>query len=306
MAHIPSQCSSLARVQHGLITAAQLTGAGITPYRRRRLLEADVLAAVHAGIYRFVAAAVTLEQRCLAACLAVPDAAISGSTAGQLLKLRRMGNGPVHLMVHTRTVELDDAIVHRTNQLGPLDVTTRSDEIRVLTPARLAFDLARFLDDAEFESVIEQMLDRRIVRIPDLYAASRRLRRTGRNGSARFDRVIARRPTWAKPMGSDYEVRLLRSLREQGIELTPQLRVELSNGAVIHLDGGDHGRRFGVEVDHHTWHGGRVAGDYDKWRTRQLLRLGWVVPRIPDSEIDADLPRVVSELAEIYWACRAA
>lgn len=306
MSLIPASLSAIASRQHGLVTAPQLAAGGISAYRRRRLLQSRLLVAVHEDVYRFAAVTPTFEQQCLAACLAVGDLAMSGPTAGRLLGLRRMPPGPVHAMVLVRTVQLRGVIVHRTNQLDAAsDVVLREDGIRVLSNERLVFDLARFCDDHDFESVLEQMLDRRMVTVPQLFATGRRLRRMGRDGSARFGRVLEQRPAWAKPADSDLEVRLLRALRERGVDLQPQLEVELPNGSVIHLDGGDPERRFGVEVDHVTWHGGRVTGAYDKWRTRQLLRIGWAVPRIPDCEINDDLDGVVCDLVEIY-ARRAA
>ena len=53
----------------------------------------------------------------------------------------------------------------------------------------------------------------------------------------------------------------------------------------LHLDGADRGRRFGVEVDHVTWHGGRLAAQRDKWRDRQLMRIDWVVARVTDEDL---------------------
>ena len=302
MSLLPLAASTLARRQHGLITSDQLGDLGVSPYRRRRLLEAGTLDVVHDGVYRFVAVAGSFAQHCQAACLARPDVAISGPSAGRLLKLRRMPIGPVHVIVLTRSVQLEGVIVHRTNQLGADDVVVRDDGIRLLATPRLVFDLARFLDDDDLESVLEQVLDRRLTSVPALFAEARRLRRVGRNGSARFGRVLGRRPAWAKPQDSDLEVRLLRALRAEGVALIPQFELELTDGSIVHLDGGDPARRFGVEVDHHTWHGGRVATEYDKWRTRQLMRIGWQVPRISDAEIDRDLARVVSELVELHRA----
>ena len=45
----------------------------------------------------------------------------------------------------------------------------------------------------------------------------------------------------------------------EGFVLVRQFEVELLNGSIIHLGGADPGRRFGVEVDHVTWHGPRVT-----------------------------------------------
>lgn len=303
MSHLPTAVLAGGRTQHGLVTTNQLTDAGVSDYRRRQLVATRMLIEVHRNVYRFAAAPDTFEQRCLAACLAVPDLVISGTSAGRLWGLRRMATGPVHAMVKLRALELGEVIVHRTNRLDrAVDISVRADGIRVLSIPRLVFDLARFLDDDDLESVLEQVLDRRLIDVLALFAASRRLRHVGRNGSARFGRVLGRRPAWTKPAQSDYEIRLLRALRRRGVQLEPQHLVHLPDGSPVHLDGGDPSRRFGVEVDHITWHGGRLVSDYDKWRDRQLTRIGWTVPRIPDSAIDRDLDRTVDELAEIYFS----
>jgi hypothetical protein len=54
-----------------------------------------------------------------------------------------------------------------------------------------------------------------------------------------------------------------------------------------------------LEVDHITWHGGGLAGAYDKWRDRQLARLRILSLRITDRDIAANLPGEVANLAEI-------
>ncbi|MGI9031773.1 MAG: type IV toxin-antitoxin system AbiEi family antitoxin domain-containing protein, partial [Ilumatobacteraceae bacterium] len=147
MFHMPTEVVTYGRTQHGLVTTPQLIEAGVSHYSRRRLITTGAVLEVHRNVYRFATAPDTLEQRCLAACLAVPDLAISGTSAGRLWQLRRMPSGPVHVMVKQRALELDEAIVHRTNRLDPsLDVVTRADGIRVLSVPRLVFDLARFLD----------------------------------------------------------------------------------------------------------------------------------------------------------------
>jgi hypothetical protein len=162
------------------------------------------------------------------------------------------------------------------------------------------FDLARFLDDDVLESVIEQALQRKVTNVPRLFAAGRRLRRPGRDGTSRFRRVLDRRPMWAKPKHSNHEVRLLRALGARGIDLVPQFSLTLPNGERIHLDGGDPVRRFGVEIDHITWHGGRVGQHHDKWRDRQCGRIGWYVARVTDEDVDKWLDATVDDLVAIY------
>ncbi len=307
MSTFPPALTSLMALQHGVISAEQLGAHGITARQRQTLVRTHALKKLHDGVYASTAVSLSLEARCVAACLAVTDLVISGPTAAQLLNLRKAIGNDIHGMVLHGPTRLAGVVVHRTNQLDvENDVDTRPDGIRLLRPPRLGFDLARFLDDDGFESVIEQMIERRLSNIPRFFATGRRLKKPGRDGSARFARVLAKRPAWAKPKDSDLEVALLRALGERGVALVPQCELLLPDGSSIHLDGGDPSRRFGVEVDHITWHGGRAATQYDKWRDRQTSRLGWVIPRVTDEDLDDHWVMTINDLVEIYNGRRAA
>jgi len=303
MSDLSSSALSLIRLQHGAVSGQQLARCGLGVRSKRRLVLSGTLIEVHRDVYRHAATPDSLEQRCALACLADSGIVISGPTAGRLLRIRRMPHGPIHAMSLRRKVDLEDVIVHRTTTLDPeRDIVYRADGIRVLAPRRLVFDLARFLDDVDFESVVEQLLDRRLTNVPAMFAAGRRLKKSGRDGSTRFARVLWQRPAWAKPKHSDLEVKLLQELRLAGVALQAQCEVRLPDGSVVHLDGGDPVRRFGVEVDHVTWHGGRIASQYDKWRDRQLARLGWMVPRVTDEDLRRRFDETVAELVELHQA----
>lgn len=300
MATTPSALFTIARHQHGLLTTEQISASGLSPHRRRKLVHDGVLHELHVGVFRLESSESSLVQRCLAVCLADPSAVICGPTAGALRSLRKMPTGSIHAMALRRNRRLDGVTFHRTQDLGDNDVTIRRDGIRLLSAPRLAFDLARHLDDHDLESVIEQLLDRRACTVRSLFDVTHRLARQGREGSVRMDRVLRSRPAWSKPLQSDLEAIVLRGLRERGIELEPQLRVEMPTGEALHLDGGDRLLRFGVEVDHVTWHGGRVDAQYDKRRDRQLQREGWVVPRVTDADVRERLVETLDDLESIY------
>ena len=297
---VPPEVLAHARAQYGLVTLAQLDAAGVGRRRRSDLRSAHFLESVHRGVYRLGSHDVGFEQSCLAACLALPDAVVSGPSAGRLMGLRRMPTGLVHVMARTARTQLADVVMHRTTMLGHIDWMRRDDGIRLLRPVRLAADLARFLDDHDLESVIEQMIDRGLVSVPALHACGRRLAACGRDGHRRFARVLDARPTWNKPKDSNLEVRLFRALASRGVVLETQVRIDLGGGHWLHLDGADRSRRFGIEVDHVTWHGGRLATQRDKWRDRQLMRIGWLVARVTDEDVDQRLATTVNELCEIY------
>ena len=297
---LPAETLAQARIQYGLLTRAQLDAAGLSTRHRTYLFEGRFLVPVHKGVYRLGSHDVGFEQACLGACLACPELVVSGPSAGRLIRLRSMPTGSVHVLTGARAVRLSDVVVHHTTTLAKGEWTTRADGIRLLRPVRLAADLARFLDDHDLESVIEQMIDRGLVSIPALYACGRRLAGRGRDGSRRFARVLDGRPAWSKPKDSDLEVRLFRALAENGVVLETQVSIDLGGGRSLHLDGADRGRRFGVEVDHVTWHGGRLAVQRDKWRDRQLMRIDWVVAWATDEDLRQRFASTVAELVEIY------
>lgn len=303
---VPSAVLAHARGQHGLVTLDQLNRARVSRRRRTQLLSGQFLVPVHHGVFRLGSHDVTFEQACLAACLALPDFVVSGTAAGRLLGLRRMPTGPVHVLGRRKGAALRDVVVHCTTVLPSGDWTTRDDGIRLLRPVRLAADLARFLDDHDLESVVEQLIDRGLVSIPALHACGRRLAGCGRDGIRRFARVVDARPAWNRPQDSDLEVRLFRALTAHGVVLEPQVRIDLGGGTRLYLDFADPTARFGVEVDHVTWHGGRLAAQRDKWRDRQLMRIDWVVVRVTDEDLEQRFNATVADLVEIHRRRRAA
>lgn len=301
MSVLPAPIMALARTHYGVVTADQMTSHGVGRHARARLVAQEFLRPVHTRVYRISSHPITFEQRCVAACFADDGLVVCGPSAGRLLHLRRMPRGPVHAMVLRRKIELDGVVVHRTTTLGPGDIAVRPDGIRLLKPSRLVPDLARFLDDLDLESSIEQLLDRRSTSIPALCASARRLRAPGRDGTVRLSRVLEARPAWLKPKDSHLEVRVLRALADRGVHLVPQFVLDVGDDDVpIHLDGADPELRFGLEIDHVAWHGGRVEAQRDKRRDRRAHLVGWFVTRVTDEDLELDFDGVISEIVEIH------
>lgn len=297
MQPFPRSLLAVARSQHGLIRTDDFRAHGVSQRQRSTALASGAIAVVHRGVYRLSSHEVTFEQRCLAACLAAPDAALSGPTAGRLFGLRKLATTDVHLIAR-RTIHLDGVVAHRTVLLDALDVQDRG-LLRILRPARLACDLAAYVDDDDLESVIEQMLERRLVQLATLRQVARRFVACGREGSARIARVLDGRPTWRRPVGSDIELRLQRALERAGLRVVTQHRLILDSGALIALDLAELDLRFGIEVDHSTWHGGRLEVQRDKRRDREAMRLGWTIARVTDDDVEHRLNSTVDQLTAI-------
>jgi hypothetical protein len=200
---------------------------------------------------------------------------------------------------HDRTPVCRGVVLRRTNVLGEVDFVVRPDGIRVTSPARTWFDRASEMSDHYFESLTEQVLDD-FCTLPTLFDTVRRLSTRGRAGSARVRRVLSQRSAWQRPADSELELRVLRALESHGIVLVRQYPLRLPNGVLIHLDGADPVTKWGLEVDHVTWHGGRFETQADKARDRGARRIGWQIDRISDQECREHFDRSIRELVDLY------
>ncbi len=302
---VPAGLFSWLSTVHSAASVHELSDFGLSESTRRFLIREGILAEPIHGVFRVAGAPVTHESRCRLACAASQDVVIAGRAGGRLWNVRRMGlNSPIEVLAFPGSHPVGSPyLVTRTCDLPQSEIVRRNDGIRVLAPHRLAFDLARVLDDDSYESALEQIFDQ-FCQPPTVWEVGRRLARSGRNGSARFRRVMESRPDYHKPKDSDLEVRVLRAMRRRGIELQPQVAVRLPSGVVRHLDGGDQTRRWGVEIDHVTWHGGRGDAQRDKALDRQYRRLNWTVERVGDHELTTSFNQVIDELVASYQGIR--
>jgi very-short-patch-repair endonuclease len=300
-AFTPAVTSWLAH-HHGVITRSEFHRFGSTDHQIKRLLRLRVLIPYVPGVYRLSAAPVTLEQAMALACAVGPDVVVSHVSAGRIWGLRRLGSDQrLHVLTEGaahRTVP--EAVIHRCYHIDPIDVVERADGIRLTSPPRTCFDLASMLSDDRLESVIEQLVHEQKATLPTLFGTGHRLRQRGRTGSARYHRVLESRPAWLKPVGSDLELQLERALLAAGL---PQPRrqhaLTLPTGDIIHPDFYWPERREIVEVDHVTWHGGRLSSAYDKRRDRLTRRMGIGTTRVADSDIRDHLGSVVADIASV-------
>jgi very-short-patch-repair endonuclease len=293
---------------HGVIALSDLRRLGVTDHQIRRLLRVQVLSPYTRGVFRLTAAPETAEQRMALACAVHPRAIVSHVSAGRLWNLRRLGSDQrLHVTIPGQVQRrLPGVVVHWSHRMDAVDVVDRSDGVRLTSPPRTAFDLAWWLSDDRLASVIEQLVHDQRCTIPTLFATGRRLRASGRNGSDRFGRVLQSRPKWLRPVGSDLELRFERAVLAAGLPRPiRQHPIALPDGTVIHPDFYWPDAREVVEIDHITWHGGKLDLTYDKQRDRQLRRLGIHVTRFTDSEIGDDMVRVIDDLRAILERSRA-
>jgi len=287
--------------RHGIVTTEELLADGWSSNAVRRQVTAGLLVRVHSGVYRVGTAPDSFESRCVAASLADPSVVVTGAAAARLWEFRHVfrPEEPIVLVEHDRTPIVRGVVVRRTNVLDPSDWVERPDGSRVATPVRAWFDCARDLNDERFERLTEWVLDHH-TRVPTLWAMVRRMAGRGRPGLARVTRVMSQRASWQKPAGSGLELRVLKALADRGVgNIVRQHPIRLSNGHVIHPDGAIPDIRWAIEIDHVTWHGGRLDAQRDKGRDRQLRRVAWQVDRVTDQEVRDDFAAVIGELVEL-------
>jgi len=286
---------------HGIASRRDLIQLGLTSDQIRHLVRSGRCERVAKGIYRLLAFPWSFESRASAACAVAPDVFVSHRSAGRIWGLRKCHVDRLEVACPgpAKRVVLD-AIVHRSHLIGPEDVIQREDGIRLSSVPRTVFDLALVLTDNQLESVIEQVLKDGLTDAPALVGIGDRLRQRGREGSARFGRVLGERPADVRPVESDLELRVDRALRRAGI--APAIRQHefvLSGGKRIRVDFYWPDVAIVLEVDHSTWHSDRSAVDVDKARDRRLSLMGITTVRVTERDVDDRLDQVVWEIGSL-------
>lgn len=287
------------RARHGVTTRRRLRDLGLTDSHVDGLIRRDRLVVRGNGVLVSNAHADTYERRVAIAC-AITGGAATYPTAGVLWNFRKTPRVPeLHVVVqwHRRISAPTGVRINRTRNLPDTDLVRRPDGIVVVSPPRMAFDAARWLGADDLESLIEQGIERGNFTVPTLWAHARRLCHPCRDGSALFARVLSAREPWRRPVMSDYELVLERALRKRGFPAFVRGHsLEIASGVHIHPDLGLPDDGFFIEIDHLSWHGGRLENAYDKWRDRKVRLLGQHVERVSDVAIDRELEETVEDL----------
>jgi very-short-patch-repair endonuclease len=305
MPWIPSSLARHFAAHHGVASLDTLLRHGVSVHQVRRLTAAGLLERMHRGVYRSTSNERTFEARCAAASAAHGPLVVSGPSAARLWGLRRSPAVAAVTAVVPREhpCRLDGVLIRQSTTLAENDVVPRVDGIRLASPLRTWFDLAGWpgMTDGALESMLEHLLDGwcSIVTIRDF---QRRWARPGRPGVAQVNRVLGSRPDDVPAAESGLELRVLAALATRGVVLQRQHRLTLPDGRRVRLDGADPLVRWGVEIDHHTWHAPRDAATADKQRDRMLRLLGWQIDRVTDDELARNFTGVVDQLEALYRA----
>jgi very-short-patch-repair endonuclease len=275
------QIGRIARVQHGLVTTAQLVDAGMTTSAISKRARRGRLYRVHRGVYSVGHEVVNEQQRWMAAVLACgPGAALSHGAAAVHWGLLRPLEGPTDITVHThngrkrqrgirihRCATLGAGAPFRTtgSQKRPGPLVTVRDHIPVTTVARTLEDLKR--------STLRPSLVRRAIRQAEFLGLAL--------GEIKTDGTR-----------SDLERYFLRLCRRYGLS-PPEVNVEIDGMTVDFLW---RDKWLVVETDSYATHGGTIAFEDDHERDLRLRRLGYSVHRFSERQLDAEPAAVIEDV----------
>jgi very-short-patch-repair endonuclease len=280
--------SKVAERQHGVLSAAQLSGCEIDKDGVLRRVRAGRLHRLHRGVYAVGHTAIPHEGRWMAAVLATGGgpsraadplerwgAAVSHRSAAELWRLLEPRDGPVDVSVPgERGKRRRTGIrLHRSPTLLPAHVTLRSG-IPVTTPTRTLADLSRAV------------------------AA----KRPGALAEWEMRRAIRQAEVLGLPLGDEIESDRTRSDLEGdflGICChhrlpTPEVNVPIGPDLVDFLW---RDRRLIAETDSYQYHRGRIAFQDDRDRDLRLRAAGYEVLRFSEKQVDEEPERVARALA---------
>ena len=267
---------------------SQLKAAGVSPRTITRARRRGTIVGVIPGVVRMAGSPDTFKSRAMALQLhAGSDAFLSGVTAGVLHGLRQMPRSiveitvredrPVRLPPWGRQTETSWIDVER-------DVMTRPDGLRVATPLRMLFRLARTFNDHRFERAAEDVWHLGLATPADAADYLAAVRRQGKWGVSRFEQWLEKTAARGGPSQSGLELDMLDAVRRAGLpEPERQYPLTLRSGELIHMDLAWPRARLGVEPGHTWWHGGNAGKRRDEARDRACDEIGWRIVRHDES-----------------------
>src|SRR5215203_5021360 len=147
--------------QHGVAAIRQFGELGIGRDVVSAACRSGALQRVHRGVYAIAGAPLRFEARALALqLLAGPGAFVSGPSAGVLHGLRGMPEDPIEVAIdesRRATLPAPHRLVLTSWIEEPRDVLVRPDGIRVSSPLRTLFGLARRFGQHRFERAAEAL-----------------------------------------------------------------------------------------------------------------------------------------------------
>jgi hypothetical protein len=252
------------------------------------------------GVYRLAGAPRTWEQRALALVLSAgDDALVSDLAAAHLYGLDDFGpTGRIGIVTpRHRRRRVTGATVHESLDPHLFDARVRFG-VPVTGPARTVLDVCWVVDDdLRALAALDEMLRRRHVTWDELWTCLVLHARRGRNGVARFRRILVRR--WGKrPPHGAFNRTVQALLVDAGLpEPEGEVPVRVS-GANYRLDLAYEDLKIAIELDDKETHLTDAAFESDPIRDNRLKLAGWLVLHYTWERLITDPEGIVQEVRE--------
>jgi hypothetical protein len=283
--------AALAARQHGVASRNQLRQLGMSDSAIRQGIKTNRLHRVFHGVYAVGHPRIGERGRMFAAMLACGDGAVvSHRSAAALLGLIDRPPAAISLITPGQRGRFIDGI--RSHAVGPLrlDETGTVDGIPCTSPARTLVDNAGTAGARTLRSMFERAAAKKML---DLDAIERSMR-PGRPGASGLRALVAEwRPAAAvaatQRLKSPLEAMVLPLLMRRDLP-APRCNapVRLVDGRQIEVDFLWDEQRFVLEADSRDFHATDYAFKRDRWRDRELMRVGYSSLRVPRSQAEGE------------------
>jgi very-short-patch-repair endonuclease len=289
----------LAGWQQGVVSRPQLESIGFSDRAIDRAVEAGRLHRVFRGTYAVGRPNIGSRGRLRAATLACGrGAVVSHRSAGALLGLLEKGPTAIDVIAPpARGRKIDGIRFHRVRAPRPEETGTVGG-IPCTSPARTLVDLAGVVGDRTLRSCFERAAQRRMLDIPAIEASMDPGRRGVKSLRTLVDEWRRAAPLAKKgKLKSPLEAKVLALVLRRALP-TPLLNapVEIANGR-IEVDFLWPDQRLVVEADSRDFHGTEVAFERDRWRDRELFRVGYNTLRVTNHQAERESAAVADAIA---------
>lgn len=284
----------IAARQHGVVSRAQLSAAGVADHRIDYRIGCGRLRVLHRGVFQLGPLRSPLEREAAALLACGAGAALSHQSAAALSRflLERGEISGVHVTVRGRhPAPGRGVIVHRVRHLPADEVTTISG-LAVTTPARTLLDLAAHIPADRLEQCIAGADRDGLVSPAQVRELLRRY--PARNGARRLRALVeaTEGPAFTR---SEAEARFLALVRRAELPL-PQTNARIRG---FEVDALWRAEQVVVEVDGQAYHGSAGAFEQDRRRDAVLIAAGYRVVRITWRQLVRTPEAVLVRLAQV-------
>jgi very-short-patch-repair endonuclease len=288
--------------QHGLATRPQLLALGVHRGSIDRAVRSGRWRRAGCGVYATNDAPATPEQLVLSGVLTVGgDAVASHGAAAWLHGL--LGFREAVREVSTSTPRRARGVeVHRT-ELCPRDCENRRG-IPCTRVGRTLLDVAEILKPERLEAVLDDVLRRKLVRVPLVQRLVDERGTQGRRGASVLAQLLFERRGDYVPTESRLEDLFVALVKKAGLP-KPRRQVPLANerGVIFaEVDFAYERERIAIWLDGVAYHGDVATWRYDLDQTQEAVRLGWRTVRFTWEMVTKREQRVIETLSTLLVA----